>query len=85
MNIKYDKIWRKINGLFINKIDICIFNIVYYDKICNICIGYYLIFDLVMLNLICIYDLFLFLCSFLFIFIGVKKGFLVLKGLKINY
>lgn len=85
MNIKYDKIWRKINGLFINKIDICIFNIVYYDKICNICIGYYLILDLVMLNLICIYDLFLFLCSFLFIFIGVKKGFLVLKGLKINY
>lgn len=83
MNIKYDKIWRKINGLFINKIDICIFNIVYYDKICNI--GYYLIFDLVMLNLICIYDLFLFLWSFLFIFIGVKKGFLVLKGLKINY
>lgn len=84
MNIKYDKIWRKINGLFINKIDICIFNIVYYDeRICNI--GYYLIFDLVMLNLICIYDLFLFLCSFLFIFIGVKKGFLVLKGLKINY
>lgn len=83
MNIKYDKIWRKINGLFINKIDICIFNIVYYDEIFNI--GYYLIFDLVMLNLICIYDLFLFLWSFLFIFIGVKKGFLVLKGLKINY
>lgn len=83
MNIKHDKIWRKMNGLSINKIDTCTFNTVHHDEIFNT--GYYLIFDPVMSNSICIHDLSPPLCSSLFTFTGAKKGFLASKGLKTNY